>query len=124
MGNSTSNVSIRASQPQSLNCWSTHSALARLCGDPTWFGPAARSFSQSLISLVEISASKRVSRGAAVCAAARPMPPAPSANALAPTSTLRRDGLVLPPVSSSWSLLFMLPSDPPPARENAEASET
>ena len=62
-----------ASHPQALNCANTHSALALLCGAPTWLGSAASIFSQSLIWAGAISASNRCSRpGAASLARVGP----------------------------------------------------
>ena len=42
VGNSTSNVSIRASSPKLLNLASSHSALSLSYGEPTWWGRAER----------------------------------------------------------------------------------
>ncbi len=44
VGYSTLKVSIWASQPNSLNFFSMNSALALLCGEPTWFGADDSSF--------------------------------------------------------------------------------
>ena len=49
VGNNTSNVSSRASQPNALNCASSHSALSLPYGEPRWCGRALNRRAVSLI---------------------------------------------------------------------------
>ena len=58
-----------ASQPQLLNSPSSHSALSRSWGLPTWLGWEARRFSQPAISPGSTRASKRASTARSVAAA-------------------------------------------------------
>src|SRR6185312_2614355 len=104
VGYSTSNCSMRASQPHFLNCASIHSALALSCGEPTWLGSEDICFSQSRISLALSSESKRCS---SCCCCVTPFAVKPS---MPSEDDARADGVAAPAAQVSDRHAKAMPS--------------